>query len=69
MKLYFKFLIIWQDWNILHFWHILLFYKHWKDREKLAGGLDKETSTNFQFAIKTEYVIMGKLFQKEIQEV
>lgn len=25
-------------------------------------GLEKETSTNCQFALKTEYIIMGKVF-------
>lgn len=31
--------------------------------------LEKETSTNCQFAIKTEHIIMGKLFQEEIYKV
>lgn len=31
-------------------------------------GLGKETSTNCQFAIKTEYITMGKLFQEEIHK-
>lgn len=31
--------------------------------------LKKGTSTNCQFAIKTEYIIMGKLFQEETCKV
>lgn len=39
------------------------------DQTWFPNGLEKETSTNCQFAIKTEYIIMRKLFQEEIQKV
>lgn len=39
------------------------------DQSWFPNGLEKETSTNCQFAIKTEYIIMGKLFQEEIHKV
>lgn len=38
------------------------------DQSWFPDGLEKETSTNCQFAIKSEYIIMGKLFQEEIHK-
>lgn len=39
------------------------------EKSWFPDSLEEEISTNCQFAIKTEYTIVGKLFQEEIHKV